>query len=186
MPEAETIIAQKVHSFFQDARGSHDWEHTQRVVRLAGTIAEKEGADRAVDSAAAFLHDIVRCRQTEAAADCHAENGARLAQSIIAPLSFSRRQKENIIHCVASHRFRQPPDPETPEAKVVFDADKLDAIGAVGVARAYLFAGELGACLHNPEIDVTRVPAYSRNDTGYREYLVKLKWIKDRMLTPAG
>ena len=69
---------------------------------------------------------------------------------------------------------------------MLFDADKLDAIGAVGVARAFLFAGELGARLHSPEVDVTQAKAYSINDTGYRDYLVKLSRIRDRVLTDTG
>jgi uncharacterized protein len=69
---------------------------------------------------------------------------------------------------------------------VLFDADKLDAIGAVGIARAYLFAGEVGALLHNPDADPEKVKPYSRDDTGYREYKVKLSQIKDRMLTGEG
>jgi len=68
----------------------------------------------------------------------------------------------------------------------LFDADKLDAIGAVGVARVFLFAGELGARLHNPDIAVEDVKPYSIDDTGYREFKVKLCKIKDRMLTQAG
>lgn len=172
---------------FLSARGSHDWEHTRRVTRLSRTIGEQEGADLTIVTAGALLHDIGRGDRDKAGLqDCHARAGALLAKKIVAELPFSEKQRENIVHCVEAHRFRRPPTPGTTEAKVVFDADKLDAIGAVGVARAYLFAGELGACLHNPDIDVTRAEAYSSNDTGYREYLVKLRRIKDRLLTESG
>jgi uncharacterized protein len=74
----------------------------------------------------------------------------------------------------------------TPEAKALFDADKLDAIGAVGVARAFLFAGEVGARLHSPEADIEATEPYSIDDTGYREFKVKLCKIKDRIMTQAG
>jgi uncharacterized protein len=93
---------------------------------------------------------------------------------------------QSVIHCIRTHRFRGDAPPKTLEARVLFDADKLDAIGAVGVARAFLFAGELGARLHSPEVDVADEPAYSINDTGYREYIVKLSKIRDRILTPTG
>jgi uncharacterized protein len=76
--------------------------------------------------------------------------------------------------------------PETLEAKVLFDADKLDAIGAIGIARAYLFAGEIGARLHSPEIPAEQSAPYSIDDTGFREYRVKLSKIKDRMMTSEG
>ena len=69
---------------------------------------------------------------------------------------------------------------------MLFDADKLDAIGAVGVARAFLFAGEVGARLHNPEVRIEETQPYTADDTGYREYRVKLCRIRDRMLTATG
>jgi uncharacterized protein len=114
---------------------------------------------------------------------CHAEKGAAMAREMLANYALSAQCRENILHCIAAHRFRRGDTPRTLEAKVVFDADKLDAIGAVGVARAYLFAGELGARLHSPEVDVTRAADYSVDDTGYREYVVKLSKIKGRILT---
>ena len=91
-----------------------------------------------------------------------------------------------MLHAIAAHRFRNGNEPKTIEAKILFDADKLDAIGAIGVARAFLFAGEIGARLHNPEMDVTKTASYSHEDTGYREYKVKLIHVKNRILTDEG
>jgi uncharacterized protein len=187
MQNLESAITEIVKDIFLSAQGSHDWEHTRRVVDLTKTIGALEGADMEVAVTAALLHDIGRCHQDSAGgAICHARKGADLAQSILESFDFSDDQKKNIIHCIAAHRFRKPPEPETLEARVVFDADKLDAIGAIGIARAYLFAGELGARLHNPDINVEQAPAYSENDTGYREYRVKLRLIKERMMTTSG
>lgn len=187
MQNHESAITKIVKKIFATARGSHDWEHTRRVVNLTKTIGALENADMEVAITAALLHDIGRCHQADAGNTvCHAQKGADMARSILKDFPFSDRQRQNIIHCIASHRFRKPPEAETLEARVVFDADKLDAIGAIGIARAYLFAGELGAGLHNPDIDVELAPAYSEDDTGYREYRVKLRWIKERMLTPSG
>jgi uncharacterized protein len=136
---------------------------------------------------AAYLHDIGRKFQDAAkGAICHAEKGAQMAKPLIEALPLSHDQKRNIIHCIRSHRFRNDHKPATIEAKVLFDADKLDAIGAVGVARAFLFAGEVGARLHNPELDAEKTRPYSVDDTGYREFKVKLCKIKDRMLTLEG
>ena len=136
---------------------------------------------------AAYLHDIGRGRQDDANGKvCHAEAGARMAAPVVVDLPLSDVQKENILHCIRAHRFRGHATPQTLEARVLFDADKLDAIGAVGVARAFLFAGEMGARLHNPEIDVEHTRPYSREDTGYREYKVKLRKVKDRLLTRTG
>jgi uncharacterized protein len=172
---------------FADAPGSHDWEHTLRVLRLCRRIGPAEGADMLVLEAAALLHDIARPLQDAANGSvCHAVQGAAMAGRIISGLPLTAERRENIIHSVRSHRFRDRHSPESIEAKVLFDADKLDAIGAVGVARAYLFAGELGACLHNPDLPPEQAEAYSRNDTGHREFSVKLLKIKDCMLTAEG
>jgi len=173
--------------FFDGARGSHDWEHTLRVFRLCERIGSQEGVDMDVLLIAAYLHDVGRSYQDISnGAVCHAEKGSEMVIPIVAKLPLSEKQKENVIHCVRSHRFRGNQAPQTAEAKALFDADKLDAIGAVGVARAFLFAGEVGARLHSPGLNVEETAPYSEHDTGYREYKLKLGKIRERILTPAG
>ena len=136
---------------FEDAKYSHDWEHTERVYKLCMHIGAIEGADLDVLAISAFLHDIGRTHQDKAKGSiCHAEKGAALARKMLKKYPIPPEKKENIIHCILTHRYRNSHVPQTIEAKVLFDADKLDAIGAVGIARAYLFAGEVGALLHNP------------------------------------
>jgi uncharacterized protein len=176
-----------VQKAFANVPGSHDWDHTKRVEKMALKIGAKEGADLTVLSIAALLHDIGRCHQDQSNGEvCHACKGEQLARPLIKDLPISAEQIANILHAIRAHRFRDDDVPETIEAQVIFDADKLDAMGAIGVARAYLFAGEIGARLHNPDIDVTQVESYSWEDTGFREYKVKLCKIKDRLLTPTG
>ncbi len=189
MSQADWIedVKNKAESLFDGTRGSHDWEHTLRVSRLCMKIGSVEKADMDVLLVAAYLHDIGRCYQDISNGEiCHAEKGAQMALPIIENLPLSSEQKENILHAVRSHRFRGTQRPETLEAKVLFDADKLDAIGAVGVARAFLFAGEVGARLHNPGMNVEETRPYSIDDTGYREYKIKLSKVKDRILTSEG
>ncbi len=172
---------------YNGACGSHDWEHTLRVCRLCERIGRAEGVDMDVLLVAAYLHDIGRAAQDDSnGAVCHAQKGAKMAEPVVEKLPLSENQKQNIIHCIRSHRFRGNHSPETKEAKVLFDSDKLDAIGAVGVARAFLFAGEVGAMLHNPKMDIENTRSYSIDDTGYREYKVKLCKIRDRILTKEG
>lgn len=184
VPERVRSFAQ---SIFSEARGSHDWEHTLRVKRLCERIGTAEGADLQVLTIAAYLHDIGRCRQDRLnGAVCHAEEGARLAAPFLNTLALADVKIARVLHCIQSHRFRSGRPPETVEARVLFDADKLDAIGAVGVARAFLFAGEVGARLHNPDMDVEKAKPYSKDDTGFREYQVKLRRIKARILTAEG
>ena len=183
LDQVETTAKQ----LFNGASGSHDWDHTQRVYRLGIRIGKLEDADLDVVRVAALLHDIGRSQQdTSNGQVCHAGQGALMSRDIIRDLPLTGEQKENIVHSIRTHRFRGNHRPETLEARVVFDADKLDAIGAVGVARAYLFAGEIGARLHSPEINAEDSKPYSENDTGYREYRLKLRMIKHRMLTGAG
>ncbi|HHO75465.1 MAG TPA: HD domain-containing protein [Deltaproteobacteria bacterium] len=184
-------ITEKIKTFarnhFAGAKYSHDWEHTLRVYKLCMHIGRTENADLEVLAIAAYLHDIGRADQDRAKGSlCHAEKGAEIARELLKDYPISQNKMENIIHCIQSHRYRNSHHPDTLEAKVLFDADKLDAIGAVGIARAYLFAGEVGALLHNPDAEPEKVKPYSRDDTGYREYRVKLSSIKDRMLTSEG
>jgi uncharacterized protein len=172
---------------FSNARGSHGWDHSQRVHKLCMHIGQVERADLEVLEIAAYLHDVGRPYEDASRGGvCHAQKGAEIARELLAEYPVSDNQKANIIHCIRSHRFRGNLRPETLEAKVLFDADKLDAIGAVGIGRAFLFAGEVGAKLHNPNIEPEDTDPYTEEDTGYREYKLKLSRIKDRVLTAEG
>lgn len=173
--------------YLDGAPGSHDWHHVERVRNLCRHIGEIEGGDQRVLEIAAFLHDIGRSYEDASKGTvCHAEKGAEIAASILEGCPLTPARKANIIHCIRTHRFRGNREPRTLEARILFDADKLDAIGAVGIGRAFLFAGEVGATLHDPRAVPEETEPYSAGDTGYREYRVKLSGIKDRMLTPEG
>jgi uncharacterized protein len=139
-------------------------------------------------SAAALLHDIGRQYETEKQGGiCHAEKGAELAKEILQKLEFSEAFIAEVIHCIETHRYRGDKVPETLEAKILFDADKLDSIGAVGIGRAFLFAGQTGARLHNDsEVDILACKPYSKEDTAYREFKFKMSKVKDKMLTQEG
>jgi uncharacterized protein len=189
-PDSDAVLGtvrKAAESLLAGARGSHAWDHTRRVFRLCQRIGPVEGADMEVLGAAALLHDIGRgCQDASNGAVCHAARGEALARPIVAGLSLSDARKANILHCVRAHRFRGEQVPATIEARVLFDADKLDGIGAVGVARAFLFAGEVGARLHNPDVAPEATLPYTVDDTGYREFRVKLARIRDRVLTAEG
>ncbi len=181
------FVRNQCRKLFEKAKGSHDWGHTLRVCHLCERIGKAEKADMAVVRFAAYLHDIGRIHQDRSAGKiCHAEQGAKMARLMLSSLPLADRQKENIIHCIRAHRFRGDQPPLTIEAKTLFDADKIDSIGAVGVARAFLFAGEVGAVLHNPDLDPEKSKPYTINDTGYREFQLKLRFIKDRIMTRKG
>lgn len=172
---------------FSSAPGSHNWDHTQRVHSLCRHIGRIEGADPEVLEIAAYLHDVGRPSQDRSrGAICHAEKGGEVAREVLAKANLTPEKKANIIHCIQSHRFRGNRRPQTTEAKVLFDSDKLDAIGAIGIGRAFLFAGEVGAKLHNPGLAPEETAPYTEEDTAYREFRLKLFHIKDRLLTGEG
>jgi uncharacterized protein len=172
---------------FSDARGSHDWGHTERVCSLCMAMGKVEGADLEVLEIAAYLHDIGRPYEDRSKGKvCHAQKGAEMARQLLSDYPLEEDKKAHIAHCIRTHRFRGNHKPETLEAKVLFDSDKLDSIGAIGIGRAFLFAGEIGATLHNPHIDPYSTEPYTVEDTGYREYCLKLSKIKGRMLTREG
>jgi len=180
-------IKKEAQRYFKNARGSHDWSHIERVYNLAIKIGKKEKADLEILKLAAILHDIGRKHQDEVNGKIdHAEIGVKLARKILEKYNLEKEKIEKVIHCIETNRFRGDKKPESKEAKILFDADKLDAIGATGIGRAFLFAGEIGAKLHNKEIDLEKTKEYSKEDTAYREFMVKLRKIKDRMFTKEG
>ena len=168
--------------------GCHGPDHTERVHKTSLYIGRLMGARLDVLSAAALLHDIGRrCETREQGKICHAEKGAELSRDILKKLGFSQKLIQEIAHCIETHRFRGNKMPQTLEAKILYDADKLDSIGAVGIGRAFLFAGQTGARLHNEsDVDILACKPYSKEDTAYREFKFKMSKIKDRMLTPEG
>ncbi len=168
--------------------GSHGWDHTERVLSLALHIGSVEGANLEVIELAAILHDIGRHKETEFLGEvCHAEVGAASARDILQKEKFQDDVVEQVVHCIENHRFRGNKKPESLEAKCLFDADKLDSIGAVGIGRAFLFAGEVGAKLHNsPDTDIKKTRAYGPEDTAYREFYHKLQHVHERILTNEG
>jgi uncharacterized protein len=177
--------------YFVDASSCHDWTHVERVHNLAIRIAEKEGADIGIVKLSAYLHDIGRKEEMDNKGKiCHAERGAELAGTILEKYDLSEEIINNIKHCILSHRSDDKYKPETIEAKVLFDADKLDSIGAVGTARDFLFAGFLGSCLYTGnEKETMKNPkkySYTKEDTAVLEYYYKLSKVKSEIMTKAG
>jgi uncharacterized protein len=122
----------------------HDIEHIERVYNLCLHLAKYEyNVDLEILKPAALLHDIARFRefQDKTGKIEHATVGAEMAEEVLKTLGYSREKIEQIKHCIIVHRYRRNRKPRTTEAKIIFDADKLDALGAVGVARAFMMAG---------------------------------------------
>ena len=182
-------LRQMADPYHDGMGGCHGPDHTERVHKTALHIGRLMEARLDVLSAAALLHDIGRRYETrEQGKICHAEKGAELARDILEKLNFSQSFIDETAHCIEAHRYRGDKNPRTLEAKILYDADKLDSIGAVGIGRAFLFAGQTGARLHNDsdDVDILDCKPYSKEDTAYREFKFKMSKIKDRMLTPEG
>ena len=175
------ITIEEARRHYQGAEAVHDWGHVLRVLALAERMAEVEGADLEIVRTAALLHDIAR----DGSQQDHAQAGAEMARRLLA--EHSPEKVEAVAHVIAAHRFRSGPAPQTLEAKIVHDADKLDAIGAVGVARAFAYGGLNGQRLWG-EVP----PDYVENDatrhehTPVHEYKIKLTKIRGRLLTDSG
>ncbi len=182
-------LENKVKEILDSAPGCHDFYHVERVLHNARMLAELlPDANFRVVELAALLHDIGRPDEMrEKGRICHAEIGAGIAVKLLPEFKFTDPELiEAIGICVARHRFRKGDAPVAIEEKIVYDADKLDSVGAVGIGRAFHFAGRIGAKLHNTREKALNSDSYSQEDTAYREYLVKLRKIPDRMLTEAG
>ncbi len=167
---------------------SHGWDHVERVVSLAEKIAaSEETADLFILKTAAILHDIARIDEVDSTGkNCHAERGSHMAYDFLVSIGLDALRADLIRECILTHRYRNDHQPGSIEARILYDADKLDSIGAVGIGRAFLFSGEVGARLHNPDIDINLTEAYGKEDTAYREYMVKLRYIRDKMMTARG
>jgi len=177
-------IIKEAKKISKKAKWSHDWDHTMRVYNLCLKIWEKENADLEVLEIAAILHDIWRIKQDKCKWKiCHAEAWWIMSRELLEKYELEKDKFENIIHCIETHRFRWNKIPLTKEAKILFDSDKLDSIWAIWIWRAFSFSWEIWAKVHNKDLDLEKSKEYSKEDTAYREFHVKLKKIKDRMLT---
>ncbi len=182
------ITVELARGLYQAADSVHDFDHILRVWQLAERIARAEGADLAVVRPAALLHDWGRA-VAQAAGEDHAAWAAARARELLAgePLAWVGA----VTHAIAAHRFRTLPAPETLEAQVLFDADKLDAMGAIGVARAFAYGGAHGQRLWAPldEIDAERWAEEGDDPAAHtpvHEFVVKLSRLKERLYTLTG
>jgi uncharacterized protein len=131
--------------------GSHDRSHLLRVAQNAMAIAAAEhGCNRAVLTAAVILHDCVEVEKNSPKRSQASRLSAIRGRSILGALGWDMVQVEQAIHAIEAHSFSANIAPRTLEARIVQDADRLDAIGAIGVARCFYVAGRMGSRLYDP------------------------------------
>lgn len=173
-------------SFAGDA--AHDPGHIYRVLGTALTLADSEPqADRDILVAACLLHDVGRQEELKSGTD-HALAGGDMAYDFLLSLGWEPQRAQWVRRCIQSHRYRNDLKPETIEAKILFDADKLDAAGPIGVVRTIQY----GVTLGDTE-PLYRLDERGRILTGadgepsfFQEYDRKLRHVPDMMLTQRG
>lgn len=169
----------------------HGFDHVLRVYRMAERLAQAEGADLEIVRAAALLHDA-RGSATEggdAGREDHHQASADFARQVLLAESWEEDRIAAVQHCILAHRFRDDTRPETLEARIIFDADKLDVIGAIGVVRTVAFDVVVGQPVYARPSDLfleTGQKEPGEPHSSVHEYLFKLSKIKDQLHTPAA
>lgn len=167
--------------------GSHDLSHILRVWRNAATIAAAEpAADTELLAAAVILHDCVAVEKDSPQRPFASRLAAEEARRIMGELGWPSARLDALAHVIAAHSFSAGIAPETLEARILQDADRLDAIGAVGIARCFYVGGRMGSSLYEPA-DPEAV-ARPLDDRRYAldHFGAKLFRVADGFLTPAG
>ena len=182
----------------------HGFDHVLRVYYLAEKLADSEGADLEIVHTAALLHDAngenAACDQDPKKSSVefkdkinrssHHLDSAEFAARILQTEGWAEDRIAAVQHCIRAHRFRETSEPPTSlEAKVLFDADKLDAIGAIGVARAIAYAVLSGQPIYMPtsaSFLESGALEIGEAHSAYHEYIHKLIGLKDCLFTPSG
>lgn len=170
---------------------AHNLDHVLRVYNLCMFLSKyEENVDLEVLIPAVLLHDIARVKESKDKSGeiDHAILGSEMAEDILRNLKYEEDKIEKIKHCIITHRFRTDNRPKTIEAKILFDADKLDALGSIGIARCFMLAGQFGQSLSvkNPidtnTSDNGRLKDVSKHSP-FIEYEVKFKKIPEKLHT---
>ncbi|MFZ1771928.1 MAG: HD domain-containing protein [Caldilinea sp.] len=185
------LTLEDARTLYFAADAAHDFDHVARVTRLAELIAAAEGADLTVVRLAALLHDLpAPAAHSEDHRTAHHWRAAQSARDLLLDLGAGTELVAQVVHCIEAHRFRdQSVQPQTLEARCLYDADKLDSIGAIGAARAFAYAGAHGSRLWvKPvaEIDGGAPEPAAPDYTPVHEYVFKLQRLLATLHTPTA
>jgi uncharacterized protein len=140
-----------IMSMYQGADPAHDFSHIWRVYRNARTIGQEESADMPVLLLAALLHDVGSEKKQTLKQGESEEKGKRAVLAFLESIGLEEEKREKVIYAIEVHRFSGKIVPVTLEARILQDADRLDALGAIGIARVFLTGGTLGRELYHPD-----------------------------------
>ncbi len=178
-----------VKEALQDGEKGHDWWHIERVWRTSGLIAETEPANEFVIELAALLHDIADSKFHNG----DEEIGPQKARDFLQSLGVQSSVVDHVVEIIRHISFKggnNLPGFTSPELQIVQDADRLDALGAIGIARAFHYGGFKNRLLYHPDIrpNLTMTKEeYKKSDAPtINHFYEKLLLLKDRMNTPTG
>lgn len=185
MTKAEyTIIEDYMLAQMKDS--AHDRHHVYRVLNSALDIANYETVDDMdVLIAACLLHDIGREEQFTNLELCHAKIGGETAYEFLLSLGWKEQQALHVKDCISTHRYRIHNPPQSIEAKILFDADKLDVSGAIGIARTLTYAGQISEPIYiiDEAGDIITNGGGAEISSFFQEYNYKLKNIYNSFFT---
>ncbi len=193
MTNTDIKIIEKAVQFVKEelknAEGGHDWWHIYRVWKLALRIGEEENADLFVVQLGSLLHDIADSKFN----DGDEEIGPRLAKSFLIEMNVNSDIIEHvdaIIRNISFHKTFENKKFNSIELEVIQDADRLDAIGAIGIARAFNYAGHKNFAIHipgiEPKLNMTKEEYKKSNAPTINHFYEKLFLLKDMMNTRTG
>ncbi|MBQ7139841.1 MAG: HD domain-containing protein [Clostridia bacterium] len=167
---------------------AHDRQHVYRVLNNAIEIAKGEDhVNMEVLMVAALLHDIGRADEKADPKADHAVTGGDRAYQVLIDAGYDHAFAEHVRQCIRTHRFRRNDPPATIEAKILFDADKLDVCGAIGIARTLMYSGAHDRPIYTTDPDGSISDGKGdTEDSFFREYRFKLEGMYDRFLTRRG
>ena len=178
---------EQARAWYRASDPVHDFDHVLRVYNLAERLALAEGADLEIVHAAALLHDAQGSTPGADARAVHHHSSAEFAGLVLRAENWPDERIAAVQHCIRAHRYRDTREPPASiEAKVLFDADKLDVLGAIGVARVIAYASLAGQPFYaepSQQFLQTGQEAPGEPHSAYHEYLFKLSKIKDRLFT---
>jgi uncharacterized protein len=178
---------EQVQAWSRDHDPVHGMDHILRVLRLAEDLARQVGADAEIVRAAALLHDAAGAHpEGGEARHEHEQDSAAVARQVLSDEGWPEARILAVEHCIRAHRFRGQERPETLEAQVLFDADKLDVMGAFGAARTIGYAVQAGMPIFAPPSRAFLESGRTEADephSAYHEYLFKLRRVRERLYT---
>ena len=181
---------EQARAWYLQADAVHDFAHVERVYRMAEKLAAEENADLEIVRAAALLHDVEGTTPGAEERANHHHSSAEFAAQVLKDEGWPAGRIAAVQHCIRAHRFRDDREPPaTLEAKILLDADKLDVLGAIGVARAVAYATLAGEPVYaqpSARFLHTEEKEPGEPHSTYHEYLFKLRKIKDRLFTPTA